>query len=197
MPKYTFPKNTRLHIKHRTLAHHKSTMLSLTKSGKIVHIIVGYPREYTYFVSFASDHQIVSAQIRLTLRANKKKKENNKPHDWSSLKNNHEVRKSFIIKVKNRFEVFQSNSSTLTDDASYKHFETACKEITNNIIPLKPKLKKRIQWEKIYSVSVNTSINIHCLNICSFPNDNFITAMHREIYLDLPMHGSNEIIIGK
>ena len=74
---------------------------------------------------------------------------NNKPNDWSSLNNYPEIRKSFILKVKNRFEVFQSNSSTLTADTSYKHFETAYKEIAKNIVPLKPKLKKRIQWKTI------------------------------------------------
>ena len=50
-------------------------------------------RAYHSFVSVASDYRIVSGQIRLTLRANKKKKKNNKPYDWSSLKNIPEIRK--------------------------------------------------------------------------------------------------------
>ena len=38
-------------------------------------------RAHNSVISVASDHRIISAQIRLTLRANKKKKKNNKPYD--------------------------------------------------------------------------------------------------------------------
>ena len=100
-----------------------------SSTSQIVYVIINKKwtncakncRSYHSFVSVASDHRIVSAQIRLTLRANKKT--NNKPYDWSSLKNS-------------RFEVFQSNSSTLTAYTSYKHFKIACKKIAKNIIPL-------------------------------------------------------------
>ena len=50
-------------------------------------------RSYNTFVSVTSDHRIVSAQIRLTLGANKKKKKNKKSYDWRSLNNNPEIRK--------------------------------------------------------------------------------------------------------
>ena len=42
-------------------------------------------RAYNSFASIASDHRIVSAQIKLSLRANKKKTSKNKPYEWSCL----------------------------------------------------------------------------------------------------------------
>ena len=106
-------------------------------------------RAYNSFASIASDHRIVSAQIKLNLRANKKKTSKNKPYEWSCLKKNTEIIKSFITKVKNRFEFLLNTSSTKTADSTFAHFETSCKEIAKEIIPLKPKLKKRLPWETL------------------------------------------------
>ena len=106
-------------------------------------------RAYNSFASIASDHRIVSAQIKLSLRANKKKTSKNKPYEWSCLKKNTEIRKSFITKIKNRFEILLNTSSTKTADSTFAHFETSCKEIAKEIIPLKPKLKKRLPWETL------------------------------------------------
>ena len=41
---------------------------------------------YNSFISLASDHRIISAEILLCLRANKKKLCNNKPYDWTKHK---------------------------------------------------------------------------------------------------------------
>ena len=106
-------------------------------------------RAYNSFASIASDHRIVSAQIKLSLRENKKKTSKNKPYEWSCLKKNTEIRKSFITNVKNRFEILLNTSSTKTADSTFAHFETSCKEISKEIIPLKPKLKKRLPWETL------------------------------------------------
>ena len=66
-----------------------------SSTSQIVYVIINKKwknsakncRSYNSFVNVASDYRIVSAQIRLTLRANKKKiKITNL--DWSSLKNN-------------------------------------------------------------------------------------------------------------
>ena len=73
----------------------------------------------------------------------------NKPYECSCLKKNTEIRKSFITKVKNRFEILLNTSSTKTADSTFAHFETSCKEIAKEIIPLKPKLKKRLPWETL------------------------------------------------
>ena len=145
MFKHTLPKKTR------------SKTAPNTCTSQIDYVIINKKwknsatncRAYNSFASIASDHRIVSAQIKLSLRVNKKKTSKNKTYDWSCLKNNTEIRKSFITKVKNRFEILLNTSSTKTADSTFAHFETSRKEIDKEIIPLKPKLKKRIPWETL------------------------------------------------
>ena len=102
---------------------------------------------FNSFVSVASDHRIVSAKICLSLRANKKKSSNTTPYDWTNLKNNPNVRNTFITRVRNRFAALQDTTPTKNADTLYNNFETAVKETAADTIPLKPKVKKRTPWE--------------------------------------------------
>ena len=102
---------------------------------------------YNSFVSVASDHRIVTAKIRLSLRANKKKRNNNIPYDWPTLKDDSDLRNTFIIRVNNRFTALQDKSQTRNADTTYSNFETAIKETAFDTIPLKPKVKKHTPWE--------------------------------------------------
>ena len=104
-------------------------------------------RAYNSFVSVASDQRIVTAKIRLSLRANKKKRNNNIPYDWSTLKDDSDLRNTFIIRVNNRFTALQDQSQTRNADTTYSNFETAIKETAFDTIPLKPKVKKHTPWE--------------------------------------------------
>ena len=99
-------------------------------------------RAYNSFVSVASDNRIVTAKIRLSLRANKKKRNNNIPYDWSTLKDDSHLRNTFIIRVNNRFTALQDQSQTRNADTTYSNFETAIKETAFDTILLKPKVKK-------------------------------------------------------
>ena len=85
-------------------------------------------RAFNSFVSVASDHRVVSTQIRLSLRANKKKNSNISPYDWTHLKDNSEIRNTFITRVKNRFAALQDTTLTKSTNTRYNLFELACKE---------------------------------------------------------------------
>ena len=61
------------------------------------------------FISVASDHRIVTANIQLKLRANTKKYSRIKSYDWSNLKNNVNIRNKGILVVKTRCEALQNN----------------------------------------------------------------------------------------
>ena len=104
-------------------------------------------RAYNSFVSVSSDHRIVTAQISLTLRANKKKSTSIPSYDWSVLKHNDNIASSFAIEVKNRFSILQESQESVTADKSYKSFETACREAAAAVIPQKTRVKKRKPWE--------------------------------------------------
>ena len=104
-------------------------------------------RAFNSFVSVSSDHRIVSAQIRLTLRANKKKSNSITCYDWSVLKNDANVAASFVTTVNNRFAILQDSIQTISANNTYKSFETACREAADAIIPQKTKVKTRKPWE--------------------------------------------------
>ena len=105
-------------------------------------------RAFNSFITVGSDHRIVSAKIRLSLRANKKKSSSNPPYDWSYLKKNTEVGNNFVISVKNRFAALQeANATNNTANTTYNNVVLACKEAALDTIPLKPKIKKHKPWE--------------------------------------------------
>ena len=106
-------------------------------------------RAYNSFNIISSDHRIITTDIKLSLRANTKKNSKCKPYDWTRLSHDTEIRNAFIITVKNRFLSLQNSDAETTLSAStrYTYFEKSCKDAANKVIPLKPKLKKRIPWE--------------------------------------------------
>ena len=117
-------------------------------------------RAFNSFISVASDHRIISAKICLCLRANKKKLCQHKPFNWSTLKDDSDVRKSFITEVKNGYTVLQeTEQNESTANSRNNNFEKACKEAATKEIPLKPKMINNYHGKhRIYIKSVKYSI---------------------------------------
>ena len=80
-----------------------------------------------------------------------------KHYDWARLKSNTETRYTFMTKVKTKFEALQDMTASLSASKRCTHFETVCKETADKVIPLKPKLKKRLPWE-INNICQNRNI---------------------------------------
>ena len=78
-------------------------------------------RAYNSFITVASDHRIVTANIQLSLRANTNKSSRIKPYDWN-LKNNVDIRNKFIIEVKNRLKALQNDEETIIANTAYTYF---------------------------------------------------------------------------
>ena len=102
---------------------------------------------YNTFDSVYTDHRVVSAKIRLSLRANKTKSTKTPRFDWSTLRKNNEVKSNFEIELKNRYQVLKEENDEMTTCEEYAAFEKAVHETACKIIPLKPKLKKKVPWE--------------------------------------------------
>ena len=102
-------------------------------------------RAYNSFINVYSDHRIVSARFRLSLRANKIKSPHYPPYDWSQLRTNNAIAQSFTLAVRNRFDSRQTRKCTPNE--TFEHFEKACKDAAEKEVPLKPKQKKRLPWE--------------------------------------------------
>ena len=104
-------------------------------------------RSFNSFISVESDHHIVSAKVRLSLPANKKKSGQVTPYDWNVLRTNLDIRNTLVIQLSNRFKDLQDSMPTKSTNTAFNNFQKACKEIASNTIPLKPKVKKRKPWE--------------------------------------------------
>ena len=61
---------------------------------------------YYSFESVSSDHRIVTANLRLSLRKNATRTATTKHYDWSLL-NNRDIRDKYVLELRNRFETLQ------------------------------------------------------------------------------------------
>ena len=107
-------------------------------------------RAYNSFISLASDHRIVSANIKLILRKNIKKVSKTKLYDWSTLKYDTKIKKHSITEVENRYSALtlqdESKITLLSANSRYENVALACKEISGKVIPLKTIQKKCNPW---------------------------------------------------
>ena len=82
-------------------------------------------RAYNSFNSIASDHRLITADIKLSLRGNKMKDRKCIPYYWATLQHDTKIRKEFIITVKNSFSALQNYdpSSTTPINTRYTQFK--------------------------------------------------------------------------
>ena len=98
---------------------------------------------YNSFSSIGSDHRIITAKIKLSLRSNKKRTKR-MTYDWSLLKNKN-TSKEYSIMTQNRFEILIKNKDCDGSATSlYENFVKANDETSNLLIPKKEKLKIKI-----------------------------------------------------
>ena len=69
---------------------------------------------YSSFAPVGSDHRIVSAKLRLSLRVTKAPAQR-KRFDWRQLRYNTEIQTKFLIELRNKFSELQDESSTATN----------------------------------------------------------------------------------
>ncbi|XP_072022739.1 uncharacterized protein [Amphiura filiformis] len=94
---------------------------------------------YNTFASVGSDHRIVSARIRLSLRKSKTLPRKSQ-FDWKSLSTDRNIQKRYTIEVHNRFEILEDMEETATD--KYSRHIAANKEAAEKIIPAKKRSRR-------------------------------------------------------
>ncbi len=94
-------------------------------------------------VDVGSDHRIVSAKIKISLRAPINKKHKRPKYDWRKLKDDEGLRFEYSIAVKNRFSAL----SSADDDTQtkYNNFVSAVEEAALNTVGL-VKRKQPKNW---------------------------------------------------
>ena len=96
----------------------------------------------------SSDHRIVTAKVRLSLRKNATRKATTKHYDWALL-NNRDIRDKYALELRNRFEALQEMAEISTPNDEYENFVEAHLEAAAKCIPTKPRTKYRAPWEKL------------------------------------------------
>ena len=64
---------------------------------------------YSSFEGVSSDHRIVTAKVRLSLRKNATRTTTTKHYDWALL-NNRDIRDKYALELRNRFETLQEKT---------------------------------------------------------------------------------------
>ena len=100
------------------------------------------------FEGVSSNHRIVTAKIRLSLRRNAKWTATTKHYDWALL-NNRDIRDKYVLELRNRFETLQEKTEKSTPNDEYENFINAHLEAAAKRIPTKLKTKYRVPWETL------------------------------------------------
>ena len=103
---------------------------------------------YSSFEGVSSDHQIITAKVRLSLRKNATQKATTKHYDWALL-NNRDIRDKYALELRNRFEALQENAEKGTPNDEYENFVEAHLEVASKCIPTKRRTKYRVPWETL------------------------------------------------
>ena len=97
---------------------------------------------YSTFSNVGSDHRIVSARIKLSLRANRTTAIRKPRYDWKSLRENPDLQQKYTIAVRNRFNVLSpeiDETATERYERFIKANEEAAKECLAEIQPVRKK----------------------------------------------------------
>ena len=93
---------------------------------------------YNSFSSVKSDHRVVTARIKLSLRTSKTPRKVR--YDWKEFSQNTDLQEQYTVSVRNRFQVLESDSN----GEKYDKFVQANKEAMKSLPP-KPKSKKKLR----------------------------------------------------
>ena len=103
---------------------------------------------YSSFEGVSSDHRIVTAKLRLSLRKNATRTATIKHYDWALL-NNRYIRDKYSLELRNRCETLQEKTEKGTPNDEYENFVEDYLEAASKYIPTKPRSKNRVLWETL------------------------------------------------
>ena len=101
---------------------------------------------YNSFASIGSDHRVVTAKVRLSLRANTKTPPRKIRYNWKVLAQDTKLQDLYAVKVRNRFSALQDESEYNDATSTYECFIQANKEAAEELLPKAPRRKKQAIW---------------------------------------------------
>ena len=96
---------------------------------------------FSFFEGVSSDHRIVTAKIRLSLRRNMVQTTKTTWYDWSLL-NNRDISDEYTITLKIKFDELEEIFETSTPNDEYGNFVNAHIEAAAECIPTKRRAKQ-------------------------------------------------------
>ena len=93
-------------------------------------------KAYSSFEGVSSDHRIVTAKIRLSLRRNATRTTTTLHYDWSVL-NNRDISDKYALSLRNKFDALLEETETHTPNDEYENFVNAHLEAAAECIPTK------------------------------------------------------------
>ena len=79
---------------------------------------------YSSFERVSTDHQIVTANIQLSLQKNATRTKTTVHYDWALL-NNRDIRDKYTLALRNKFDAQQEQTETHTPNEEYENFVNA------------------------------------------------------------------------
>ena len=101
-------------------------------------------RSYSSFSSVGSDHRVISATLKLSLRASKKAESHPmKRIDWKEVSSNSEISRDFAIQVYNKFQSLStSDINTENVEDVYDNLIKSTEEVALATLPKKKSRSK-------------------------------------------------------
>ena len=95
-------------------------------------------------VELDSDHRIVTATIKVSLRCSKKHEAKPKRTDWNSFRNNPQLQQLYNVAVTNSFSLLSSLDEQSTAQERYNQFEKCLKQAAEILPTQKPTKRQNI-----------------------------------------------------
>ena len=118
-------------------------------------------KAYSSIECMSSEHQIVTARIRLSLRKNATRTTTNIHCDWALL-NNKDIRDKYVITLRNKIDALQKKTETNTQIDEFENFVNAHLEASAKYIPTKHRTKSSVPWETLAIREKRTDVKTAC-----------------------------------
>ena len=94
-----------------------------------------------------SDHRIVTAKVRLSLRQSKSSIKKKIRYDWNLLLTDNNIKDRYTAEVRNPYQALPDLEGNEDANRVYEDIMKAHKVAVKSKIPVRTKLKQRVPWE--------------------------------------------------
>ena len=117
---------------------------------------------FSFFYSIGSDHRVVTAKLRLSLRATKVKTKRTPKYDWRKFGKDTDLQQLYAVEVENQFSALCSlhDEENLTADQKYPLFIKAHNKAASKTLPeRKRKQGSKVSWQDDSVVTARNQLN--------------------------------------